>query len=139
MGTTMSESLEGPVVYFDGVCGLCNHFVNFVLKHDRVGQIRFAPLQGELAAQRLPQSDTENISSVVVEQAGNVFRYSTAVVHVFLAMGGGWRILGRLLWCVPRPLRDIGYRFIGRNRYRMFGRKETCRLPTPSERARFLN
>jgi predicted DCC family thiol-disulfide oxidoreductase YuxK len=70
---------------------------------------------------------------------GQVARHSTAIVRVLRELGGVWSLLGCLLWLVPRPLRDFGYRCIASQRYRIFGKKETCRLPTPGERARFLD
>lgn len=135
----MSEPAEHPLVFFDGVCGLCNRFVNFVLKRDRIGKFHFAPLQGQTAASLLPLSDTEHITSVVFLHQGQVARHSTAIVRVLRELGGVWSLLGCLLWLVPRPLRDFGYRCIASQRYRIFGKKETCRLPTPGERARFLD
>lgn len=127
-----------PVVFFDGVCGLCNHFVNFVLPRDRAAVLRFAPLQGETARQRLTAEDVENLSSVVFVDETGTYRGSSAIVRILWRLGPGWRFLGTLLWLVPRPLRDVGYSLIARFRYRLFGRKETCRLPTPAERVRFL-
>lgn len=126
------------VVYFDGVCGLCNRFVDFVLSRDRRGSIRFAPLQGETAKLR-PNEEVANISTVVWSDAsGHEFLRSAAAVRVLWKLGGVWWLIGWLLWLIPLPLRDLGYRIIAANRYRLFGKKETCRLPTPAERARFL-
>lgn len=136
----MSEAAdEHPLIFFDGVCGLCNRFVNFVLARDRQGKFRFAPLQGQTAAALLPASDTTHITSVVVAHRGQVVRHSTAIVKVLKEMGGLWAFLGCLLWLIPRPLRNVGYRLVASQRYRIFGKKEVCRLPTPEERARFLD
>ncbi len=126
------------VLYFDGVCGLCNRSVDFILSRDRRGSIRFAPLQGETAKLRKNAVDT-NISTVVWTDAhGRDFLRSAAAVRVLWQLGGVWLLIGWLLWLIPLPLRDLGYRIIAMNRYRLFGKKETCRLPTAAERARFL-
>ena len=135
------------VVFFDGVCGLCNRFVDFVLSRDRRETIRFAPLQGETASHlQLTQlfavradSATPIFDTVVwLDQSGKMFVRSAAVVRVLWQLGGIWSLCGTLLWLIPRPLRDVGYRVVSTSRYRLFGRHETCRLPTPNERRRFL-
>ena len=133
------------VVFFDGVCGLCNCFVDFVLSRDRRGAIRFAPLQGETAKCRPtaefrePTTESPNLDTVVWHDAhGREFVRSAAAVRVLWQLGRVWWLIGGLLWLIPLPLREIGYRIIAANRYRLFGKKETCRLPTPAERDRFL-
>ena len=134
----MSE-LEKPILFFDGVCGLCNRFVDFSLKHDPHGRVLFAPLQGKTAAELLSKSDLENLDTVMFYENGNRSRRSTAIVKLLSGVGGFWNVLAWLLWLIPRPLRDFGYRLTAKNRYRFFGQKETCRLPTAEERARFLD
>lgn len=126
------------ILFFDGVCGLCNRSVDFALARDRRQRLLFAPLQGETARERLDQSDVESLSTVILADARGVHRRSSAVVRVLWLLGGGWRIAGTLLWLVPKPLRNLGYKLVARYRYRWFGRKETCRMPTPDERSRFL-
>jgi predicted DCC family thiol-disulfide oxidoreductase YuxK len=133
------SEVEGPILFFDGVCGLCNHFVDFVLSHDKQGQFRLAPLQGETARNRISQEDVESLSTVVLVDEQGISRKSTAVVRVLRRLGFGWRLLGFLMWLIPHPLRDIGYRLVAANRYRLFGKKEACRMPTPDERSRFLD
>lgn len=128
-----------PIVFFDGVCGLCNSSVDFVLRHDRRGRLRFAPLQGEMAARLLPAADRENLGSLVLWSEGHTFRRSTAVVRILWQLGGFWTIPAACLWLIPAPLRNGGYRLVAALRYRLFGKKETCRLPTPEERGRFLD
>ena len=144
MGSRVAGSpIEGnepqhPVLFFDGVCGLCNRFVDFALPRDRRGVLRFAPLQGETAAQVLDRDDVQSLRSVVLSDARGLHRRSAAVVRVLWLLGGIWSVLGTLLWLIPRPLRDLGYAVVARLRYRVFGRKETCRMPTAAERAKFL-
>jgi predicted DCC family thiol-disulfide oxidoreductase YuxK len=127
-----------PIIFFDGVCGLCNESVNRVLRWDRGAIFRFAPLQGETARQLLPRADTLQLSSIVLRVDGWLYRRSSAVVRILWRLGVWGKIWGTLLWLVPWPVRELGYLIVARNRYRWFGKKETCRLPTPEERARFL-
>jgi predicted DCC family thiol-disulfide oxidoreductase YuxK len=131
-------TVGGPVLFFDGVCGLCNRFIDFVITRDRAAVFRFAPLQGETARDHLPETDVRVINTMVLRDEQGVFRKSTAAVRVLIRLGGAWRILGGALWLVPRPLRDAAYSVVARYRYAIFGKKETCRMPTPAERARFL-
>ena len=133
-----TELPSAPVVFFDGVCGMCNHFVDFLLRHDQRQLFLFAPLQGEVAKVHLAPSDTEDLKSIVLIQNGKVFRRSAAVVRVLCAMPGLWKVAGYALWLIPAPLRDLGYKMVSRIRYYVFGKKESCRLPTAEERARFL-
>ena len=133
-----SGGCSKPILYFDGVCGLCNRFVDFVIKRDRGGVFHFAPLQGETARERLPESDFRDVQTMVLSDEQGVFRKSTAAVRILMRIGGIWRVIGGALSLVPRPLRDAGYSFIARHRYAIFGKKETCRIPTAAERARFL-
>ena len=126
------------VVFFDGICGLCNRFVDFVLSRDRRGAIRFAPLQGE-TARRGASSETRSFDTIVwVDSSHRKFVRSAAAVRVLWRLGGVWSLIGWLLWLVPRPLRDVGYRLVAANRYRWFGKKDACRLPSPAESERFL-
>jgi predicted DCC family thiol-disulfide oxidoreductase YuxK len=129
---------SGPIVFFDGVCGLCNRFIDFVIKRDRAGVFRFAPLQGETARERLPAADVRDVNTMVLVDEQGVFRKSTAATRILLRLGGFWGLIGGTLRLVPPPLRNAGYSLVARYRYRIFGKKETCRLPTPAERGRFL-
>jgi predicted DCC family thiol-disulfide oxidoreductase YuxK len=130
---------ETPIVFFDGVCGLCNSSVDFVLRHDRQGRLKFSPLQGETAERLLSSEDRENLGSLVLWDGGRMFRRSSAVVRILWRLGPLWRLLGGVLWVIPLPLRNAAYRVVAGSRYRWFGKKETCRLPSPEERERFLD
>jgi len=127
-----------PVIFFDGVCGLCNRFVDFVLRRDPKGLFLFSPLQGETAARRLDTADIADLKTVVVFDGDRAYRKSAAVIRVLGRLGGFWRAAAGLMWIVPRPIRDLGYSWIANNRYAIFGKKETFRLPTAEERSRFL-
>lgn len=135
----MNSKNAQPVLFFDGVCGLCNRFVDFVLKHDRRGRIFLAPLQGDTAAAALPENVLHELDTVVFLEGNQWQIRSSAIVRIFWKLGGIWSVLGTLLWIIPKPIRDLAYRVIATNRYRLFGKHETCRMPTPGERARFLD
>ena len=136
--TVATSAAEVPVLFFDGVCGLCNRFVDFILRNDRRGALRLAPLQGATAESVLSAHERESLSSVVLQVGDRSFRRSAAVVRVLWRLGLFWKVAGTLMWLVPLPLRDLGYKVVAGNRYRLFGRKETCRMPTPEERDRLL-
>ena len=129
---------EVPILFFDGVCGLCNWFVDFILTRDSDGIFRFAPLQGSTAARSISAEDVASLRSVVLLDAAGSHRRSSAVVRVLRRLGGIWSVMGILLWIVPLPLRDLGYACVAATRYGLFGRRETCRMPTLDERKRFL-
>jgi predicted DCC family thiol-disulfide oxidoreductase YuxK len=128
------------VVFYDGVCGLCDGFVQFVLEEDRAGAMKFATLQGDLAKQTLPPgAASAAVETIAVKTAdGRILERSTGVLHVVRHMGGMWRVLGVLGFVCPRVVRDAAYRFVAGIRYQVFGKLEACRIPTPGERARFL-
>lgn len=126
------------VVYFDGHCNLCNTSVDFLIRRDVRRRLKFAPLQGETARARLPADLVGDLGTVVFDDGSRLHVRSSAVVRTLVALGGAWRLAGVLL-LIPAFLRDPLYRFVARSRYRWFGRRETCRLPTPEERDQFLS
>jgi predicted DCC family thiol-disulfide oxidoreductase YuxK len=128
------------IILFDGVCNLCNAWVAFVMQRDRRGLFRFAPLQSESAARLLAGHEiavTREPQSVMLIEDGRVYQRSTAALRILRGLGGVWGFAAVLL-IVPRPIRDVVYAFIARNRYRWFGKRDTCMIPTPEQRARFL-
>jgi len=129
----------GPIVFFDGVCSLCNATIDFLIRHDPDAKLRFASLQGATAASRLPVEVRGELKTLVLlTEAGGRYVRSAAVVRILWSLGGWLGLAGTLLWLIPLPLRDLGYRLVAGNRYRLFGRRETCRLPTESDAARLL-
>ncbi|MCP9236805.1 thiol-disulfide oxidoreductase DCC family protein [Lewinella sp. JB7] len=128
-----------PILFFDGVCNLCNGAVQFILKHDRRGVLRFASLQSDTAAELLPRYgvDPKQLNSVVLYENGRVYTHSDSVLRTLKHMGGPWAYLS-YLGIVPRSLRDIVYDVVGHNRYALFGKRENCMLPRPEWRSRFL-
>ena len=127
------------LVLFDGVCVLCNGFVDFLLPRDPNGELTFGALQSEAGKQALRDAGLPDAmpETVIVIDDGRVYQESTAVLRVFRRLGWPWRALAWLR-VVPRPLRDVVYRFIAKRRYRLTGRRDSCRIPSPTERARFL-
>ena len=125
------------VVLFDGVCNLCNGVVRFVIDRDPQARIQFAPLTSETATRALASLPGPVPDSLVVLDEGRVFTRSDAALRVARLLGFPWS-LAAALTIVPRGLRDRVYDAIARRRYRWFGRRETCMIPGPDIRARFL-
>lgn len=139
----MSEEPQA-VVLFDGVCNLCQGSVNFIIDRDPKSHFRFAPLQGQRAAALLVSHGRKALAagadpdSIVLLEGGKVYEHSTAALRIARRLSGLWPLLYYLFIWIPRPIRDVVYRFIARNRYRWFGKTEACRMPTPALKARFL-
>jgi predicted DCC family thiol-disulfide oxidoreductase YuxK len=131
--------LGGPVIVFDALCVLCSANAQFVLRHDRQRYFRLASMQGEIGAELYKRAgiDPENPDTLIVVDGGNVLRDSDAVLAIYVALGWPWRMLATLS-LISRGLRDPVYRWIARNRYRIFGRRDTCWLPTPQDAGRVL-
>ncbi|HBH52388.1 MAG TPA: thiol-disulfide oxidoreductase [Planctomycetaceae bacterium] len=127
-----------PIVFYDGVCGLCNHWIDFLLRQDRDQRLQYAPLQGTTAAQTLPGGAQQQPESVILWDGHTLHERSDAVWRMLCLLPFPWPCCGWALRMVPGFLRNLGYKLVARNRYRWFGRKETCRMPTPAERALFL-
>lgn len=126
-----------PIVFFDGVCNLCNHAVDFIIRHDKRHSIRFASLQGETAASLLPSDMRSSLSTLVLFHKEKIFTHSTAVLNIARLMGWPWKIFC-MFFFIPRFLRDALYKTIAQHRYRLWGRRATCRLPSPEELQLFL-
>jgi len=135
-----------PIIFYDGVCGLCNALVQFLIRRDNRGALRFASLQSDFAAKVLGRhgidaADLDTVQVVVnYEQPDErVLNRSDAILRACGELGGSWKILAAVARIIPRPLRDLVYRFVARNRYQVFGKYETCLLPEPKQRSRFLD
>ncbi len=127
------------IVLFDGDCNFCDASVQFILNRDPKGNFHFASLQadtGKMLRERHRIPDT--VDSIVLIKDGVPYLKSDAAVRIAEGLDGPWRWL-RFVRLIPRPLRDLGYDVIAKNRYQWFGKKETCKLPTPEERSRFLD
>ncbi|UOG73702.1 thiol-disulfide oxidoreductase DCC family protein [Hymenobacter tibetensis] len=136
----MASSAAAAVILFDGVCNLCNGFVQFVIKRDPASYFQFTSLQSEagrklLAAHGLPP--VLEPETVMLVEHGQVYTHSTAALRIVrrLQAPWAWAYVGM---AVPRPLRDWVYRFVARHRYQWFGHQDACMLPTPALKQRFL-
>ena len=144
-GSALPETETNPIVLYDGVCGLCNRLTQFILKHDAHDRFLFASLQSDFAAGLLKRhgADAHDLDTVYVvvdyEQPGErLLARSDAILYIATQLGSIWSFgkAGRLL---PKVLRDALYKIVARNRYRVFGKYETCLLPEPKHRKKFLD
>ena len=134
-----------PIVLYDGVCGLCNRLVQFLLKHDKHDRFRFASLQSEFAQDVMIRHDVDphDLDTVYVvkdhkQPTETLLARSDAILYMLKQLGGiwSWAGIGRVLPC---GFRDALYKLVARNRYRVFGKHESCMLPEPNHRAKFLD
>ncbi|HZF99243.1 MAG TPA: thiol-disulfide oxidoreductase DCC family protein [Pseudoxanthomonas sp.] len=130
---------EVRIVVFDGVCALCSGWVRFLLRHDRAGRYRFAAMQTAVGRRLLAENglDADDPVSFLLLEGDAARTDSDAILAVLTGLGGPWRLAG-LARSIPAALRDPAYRWLARNRYRRFGRSDTCLVPDPSLRGRFL-
>ena len=147
MGMSFSMvSRPHPVLLYDGVCGLCNRVVQFVLRYDRLGAFRFAPLQSPFAARILrrhglnPQVQNTLVVVLDLETAREqlLFR-SDGALYLLRTLRQPWPLIARLAMVLPRAIRETGYRMVAGSRYRIFGKYDKCPLPTPEVVNRFLS
>jgi predicted DCC family thiol-disulfide oxidoreductase YuxK len=153
----MQPDLAGKHIwFFDGQCALCDRGVRFLVARDRRDVLRIAPLQSAFARRELAARGVDPAELEAGAADGRAYRtfylladYGTArerllnrsrgAAYLLSRFGGGWGLLGRLALLVPAPLLDPLYRWVSRNRYRWFGRKDECLLPTPAQRARLVD
>jgi predicted DCC family thiol-disulfide oxidoreductase YuxK len=138
MSTDTKIDTSGTYVLFDGVCNVCNYWVQFIIKRDPKAQFKFASLQSE-EAQLLLQAHKQKVTldSIVLLQDGKVYTESTAILQIFKKLTGMWKLLS-VFHIIPKFIRDSFYRWFAKNRYRWFGQQESCMIPTPEVRQRFL-
>ena len=127
-------------IFFDGVCGLCNRFIDFVIERDSKRNFYYAPLQGTIAQKHLtPELALKPESVVYLSSDGKLYLKSSAVLKLLRKIGGSWAVLATLATIFPTFLSDCIYDLVAQNRYRIFGKRDTCRLPTAKEKAFFLD
>ena len=133
----MSE--KNQIILFDGVCNLCNGSVQFIIKRDKKSSFRFAALQGETAKKLLSNSrfSTSALESILLVDGDLIYDRSTAALKIAKQLNGLWPMLYAFI-IIPKPLRDAVYNYIGKNRYKWFGKQESCMMPTPETKALFL-
>jgi predicted DCC family thiol-disulfide oxidoreductase YuxK len=137
--------IEGrALLLYDGVCALCNGVVQFLLEHDHHERLRYAPLQSALGREVLGRFGIHTFPDGVVlltdalRPQERLYQRSDAVAEALMLLSAPWRLLGRLVRLVPRPVREFGYGIIARLRYRIFGRYDTCPLPPLEQRRKLL-
>lgn len=127
------------IVLFDGVCNFCNGAVNFIIRHDRYRKFKFAALQSEKGRQlRAKHSIGDDVDSIVLIENDVAYLHSTAALRIARSLGGIWS-LGYVFIIVPQVIRDWFYKLFARYRYRLFGKKDVCMVPTADMRERFLS
>ena len=139
------QPANNPVLLYDGVCGLCNKSVQMILDHDERKEMRFAALQSDYGKQVISRHpELEKVDSIVfVERKSGadgerVFIRSDAALRVASYLGGAWKLL-LIFRIVPRPVRDFFYNLCAKYRYKFFGKYDSCMLPSPDVRSRFLD
>jgi len=127
------------IILFDGVCNFCNGWVHFVIDHDPKNQFRFASLQSKAGKMVLIENGLtiDSLDTIVLVEDGRDYTQSTSIFRILRHLNGFWPIFS-ILWIVPAPVLDWVYRFIAAKRYRWFGKKTTCHVPTPELESRFL-
>ena len=135
----MNKQLTHSIILFDGVCNLCNGAVNFVIKRDPRNVFKFTPLQEKQGVLLLKKHavDARKLDSIVLIENGNVYIKSSAALRIAKKLSGLWPLFFVLL-IIPSFIRDGVYDFIAKNRYKWFGKKEQCMIPTPGMKEKFL-
>jgi len=132
--------MEQPIVLFDGVCNLCNGAIKFIIRHDKKKVFLFASLQSEAGKKILAQYNfpPDELNSFILIDKGKAYTRSTGALMVAKKLNGLWPVLYSYI-IIPAFIRDSIYNWIGTNRYKWFGKKDECMLPTAELKARFLN
>lgn len=126
------------LILFDGVCNLCNTSVQKVLKNDKKGHFYFASLTWPIAEQvRRGFPKMGETDSILLYQNERLYNQSTAALKIAAKMDGLWPLMG-VFWIVPKPVRDVVYQWVARNRYKWFGKKDYCMMPSPETAGRFV-
>jgi predicted DCC family thiol-disulfide oxidoreductase YuxK len=127
-----------PVILFDGVCNFCDASVQFILNRDKKETFHFASLQSEAGQELLEKYNVpENVDSMILVEKDKIYYKSSAALRISRHLDGAWKLL-YVFMIVPAPIRNIVYDVIAKNRYKWFGQKESCMLPPPAVRKRFL-
>ena len=126
------------IVFFDGVCNLCQGSVRYLIKHDKKGVLKFASLQGKYAKDFVNETEIQSMQSILLFDGKMLYKKSTAVLKLSSLLGG-WHQLLLLGYILPRFVRDWLYNIVAKNRYRWFGKKDQCMLPFKGFENRFLD
>ncbi|GAB5399489.1 MAG: DUF393 domain-containing protein [Aureisphaera sp.] len=135
----MSEANSHIIILFDGVCNLCNSSVTFVIKRDKKNRFKFAALQSEEGKKLIATHgiDTHKVDSIILIENGKAYTKSTAALRVAKYLGGAYP-LAMVFLIIPAFIRNVVYDWVARNRYKWYGKKESCMIPTPELRSKFL-
>ncbi len=134
---TLSSEVKKPIIFFDGVCVLCNRTIDYLISKDRKKLFKFAPLQGK-TAQIVLGKKAKILKSIVLYQDGRVFEKSDAVIEILPRLGIFEYQVAEAMKKIPKKIRNIIYDVILKTRYQIFGKKNQCRLPASEEEDRFL-
>ena len=129
------------IVFFDGFCGLCSQTVDFLIARDKAGRLRYSPLQGETAKRLLTETERPDLDTaiVVIESAAGTKKHKKSdAILLALSELSDWKFIASALRFIPRPIRNMAYDLIARNRFKLFKKRDTCRIPSANERQRFL-
>ena len=134
------KNLPGHIIFFDGVCNLCNSSVNFVIRHDKRNIFHFASLQWDVARDLLAENypDEYDFQTILYYEDGEIFEKSTAVLRIARKLGYPWKAAYGFI-IVPKFIRDAIYMLISRNRYKWFGKRDKCMIPSPELKNKFLD
>lgn len=137
MEASKNEMHSKNIIFFDGVCHLCNSFVDHLIQADRHRIFYYAPLQGPTAAKLVPEQDRKHLNSVIYLRKGQLLKESKAALQILIDLGGIYKLFG-IFKLVPSKFSDLIYRQIAKNRYAWFGKQDLCRLATPEEKSFLL-
>ena len=132
---------DKKIIFFDGVCNLCNGFIDYVIKRDAQKKIYYASLQSNFAIEMLKGHNIDldkGYTTIYYYTNGKLYSQSSAILNVFLELSAVHRLFAKVCLILPKFVRDGIYNFIAKNRYAFFGKKESCRLPSPEERSQFM-
>lgn len=132
--------MPAHIVLFDGVCNLCNHSVQYIIKRDKESKIYYAPLQSDIGNKILTANhlSTKEFNTFIYVNEGKIYTKSDAALEVAKVLSWPTRLL-HYLKIIPRFIRDGVYDFVSRNRYKWLGRRESCMIPTPELKSKFLS
>jgi predicted DCC family thiol-disulfide oxidoreductase YuxK len=134
------ETKNHPIILFDGVCNLCNRSVQFIIDRDKDKVFSFAPLQSEKAEEILEEySIDQDLDTLILIKDDEMFTKSSAYVEILKELGTGWKIFSLFLGFFPVFLTDIGYDVVARFRYKVFGKRQKCMVPSEDVKNRFLD
>lgn len=135
---TLGMKNQGPILFYDGECGMCQKAVRFSIDHDRTRSLKFAPINGETWKSVTEEPGQVALTTIYLFDQHGLSMRTTAVCRLLVILGGFWKLLGWILWIIPRPLRNLGYRFVASNRYRISGKVDACTIPAPNDMDRLL-